>query len=227
MRLFHYTLLSSFFLSLIISDAEVLRRLDGSLIKISDDGTWKPIKDDQSGANKIVFTIAYAKESQFDEPGILKIQEDNFGNAKGYEYLYSIKFGIEVRNNTKFDAIINCIEIRSEKIPKFSYAETEKILKRRIAAGEFYLVEGIALSWRKKSKKQMTEEQYKAKFETYSLENLGDTFYVSNGNQFTGNGQLIEFDPKAKIPKHAVADYTYGNERGVLPLKETVEVDYK
>ena len=61
--------------------------------------------------------------------------------------------------------------------------------------------------------------------EKYSLENLGDTFYVSNGNQFTGNGQLIEFDPKAKIPKHAVADYTYGNERGVLPLKETVEVD--
>ena len=29
-------------------------------------------------------------------------------------------------------------------------------------------------------KKQMTEEEYKAKFEKYSLENLGDTFYVSN-----------------------------------------------
>ena len=53
-----------------------------------------------------MFSQLLTRKTQFDEPGILKIQEDNFGNAKGYEYLYSIKFGIEVRNNTKFDAII-------------------------------------------------------------------------------------------------------------------------
>ncbi|MDB4701275.1 hypothetical protein OAF12_06115 [Akkermansiaceae bacterium] len=205
------------------AESEIVRRSDGSLAKLEENGTWSVVQDNQL-KGKVVFTVVKIQPNIPVNGKNFEVKKDAFGNIEKYSYTFGIDFEIEVKNHTEHVVSIGSFEINTTS------SEFDNQIGGKTSVIKFALMpnesrkKGFSLHKTLYSEKQLGDKELNKKRSLFSLEALKGTLYVSNIEYGAGLASpLITFDPKAKISPDAAESHVIGNLNGVFPLKEKVK----